>query len=225
SLFPSSAVCGRKMALFCTFESTFIAVKEPCAQAPRRSKSADAIISRKPCEATSYVESLEQRSAQLGRAPPEEQQAPCGDESENSIINSAGSVGHPELCYTPCIFWAWRCPKGAACDFCHMPHAQQKKLTRAERQMVAQMDESDLLALILPHLRAKDLPPAESFLRRLEVHLASLPPGRQRQSSALMRLDRKISRHSFRSLVRLWRPNGSREMAQLMQIATSASLG
>ena len=71
---------------------------------------------------------------------------------------SEGSAGHPQLCNKPCLFLTYgACPSGAGCNFCHLPHPNQAKLGRSDRELLRLLGEADLLALILPHLRAKIL--------------------------------------------------------------------
>ena len=124
----------------CTYQATFIAVKEP--KSGPRSKSAGANVPRQPCPETSYVESLEKRASALTFL-----EAP-----------SEGSAGHPQLCNKPCLFLTYGvCPRGAGCNFCHLPHPNQAKLGRSDGELLRRLGEEDLLALILPHLRAKIL--------------------------------------------------------------------
>ncbi|CAJ1431523.1 unnamed protein product [Effrenium voratum] len=124
---------------FYTYEATFISVKE--SKPGPRSKSAGAIVSRQPCPVTSYVERLEQRASALTFLEP----------------RSEGSLGHPELCFKPCLYLAYgACPRGADCGFCHLPH-KGAKLRKTDRELLRQLGEADVLALTLPHLRAKNL--------------------------------------------------------------------
>ena len=128
---------------FCTYEATFISVKEPKPGKFPRSKSAGANVPRPPCPVTSYVESLEKRASALTFLEPQ--------------VGSAGSSGHPELCFKPCLYLAYgSCPSGTSCNFCHLPHPNRAKYGR-DRELLRQLSEADLLGLILPHLRAKIL--------------------------------------------------------------------
>ena len=133
---------------FCTYEATFISVKEPKPDKIPRSKSAGANVPRPPCPVTSYVESLEKRASALTFLNPR---------GSAGSSWSAGSLGHPELCFKPCLHLAYgACPSGAACGFCHLPHPKRAKYGR-DRELLRQLSEADLLGLILPHLRAKIL--------------------------------------------------------------------
>ncbi|CAJ1370373.1 unnamed protein product [Effrenium voratum] len=195
------------MALFCTYEATFISIKQP-KQEPR-SKSAGANVPRQPCPDRSYVESLEERASALAFL-----------ESERSE-QSEGSAGHPELCFKPCLYLAYgsgACPRRSSCSFCHLPHPKRAKLRRADRELLRQLGEADLLALVLPHLRAKSLgakillrvekiPGADRVLGLMEAHLASLPA-----SNALIagvgKLAGRLARLSFGQLMHLSRGPG-----------------
>ncbi|CAJ1455567.1 unnamed protein product [Effrenium voratum] len=172
---------------FYTYEATFIAVKEP--KPGPRSKSAGANVPRvQSSPEASYVESLEQRAAALTFLEPPQ---------------SKGSAGHPELCNKPCLFVAYgACPSGASCNFCHLPHPNQAKLGRADREVLRQLGEAEILALILPHLRAKKIQGTDHLLGLMEAHLASLrtAPSRIR---GLANVGRRLGRLSFRQLVLL----------------------
>ena len=140
TLLPSSLQPAIAIMAY-TYEATFIAVKEP--KPGPRSKSAGANVPRVQSPEASYVESLEQRAAALTFLEPPQ---------------SKGSAGHPELCNKPCLFVAYgACPSGASCNFCHLPHPNQAKLGRADREVLRQLGEAEILALVLPHLRAKSL--------------------------------------------------------------------
>ncbi|CAJ1364292.1 unnamed protein product [Effrenium voratum] len=184
------------MAVFCTYEATFISIKQP-KQEPR-SKSAGANVPRQPCPDRSYVESLEERASALAFL-----------ESERSE-QSEGSAGHPELCFKPCLYLAYgsgACPRRSSCSFCHLPHPKRAKLRRADRELLRQLGEADLLALVLPHLRAKKIPGADRVLGLMEAHLASLPA-----SNALIagvgKLAGRLARLSFGQLMHLSRGPG-----------------
>ncbi|CAJ1440522.1 unnamed protein product, partial [Effrenium voratum] len=175
------------MALFCTYEATFINVKEP--KPGTRSKSAGANAPRPPCTKTSYVETLEKRASALAFLEPE---------------RSEGSLGHPEFCFKPCLYVAYgACPSGATCSFCHLPH-KQAKLRRRDRELLGQLGEAELLALILPYLRAKKIPGTDPLLGLMEAHLASLP-STSAQIRGLAKLGGSLRRLSFRQLVLLSR--------------------
>ncbi|CAK0876420.1 unnamed protein product [Prorocentrum cordatum] len=36
--------------------------------------------------------------------------------------SNPGSLGHPEMCVRPCLYFSGRCASGDACKFCHCPH-------------------------------------------------------------------------------------------------------
>ncbi|CAJ1393384.1 unnamed protein product [Effrenium voratum] len=178
---------------FCTYEATFISVKEPKPGKFPRSKSAGANVPRPPCPVTSYVESLEKRASALTFLEPQ--------------VGSAGSSGHPELCFKPCLYLAYgSCPSGTSCNFCHLPHPNRAKYGR-DRELLRQLSEADLLGLILPHLRAKKIQGADHLLDLMEAHLASLPAApsqiRPSQIRGLANVGGRLGRLGFRQLVLL----------------------
>lgn len=112
---------------------------------------------------------------------------------------SVGSVGHPEMCARPCMFFeSGSCANGAACDFCHMEHATRPaKLDRWQRDALRAMSPERAKALILPVLwqRALEFDSSAATQQALS-HLAAacsfepstgepLPRGETRQERAL----------------------------------------
>jgi len=73
-----------------------------------------------------------------------------------SSINP-GSVGHPELCTRPCLYFATgSCVNGTTCEFCHLPHPKRPAhLDKRNREMLKAMPQSECVALVLPILQAK----------------------------------------------------------------------
>ena len=79
---------------------------------------------------------------------------------EKEAAVSFGSLGHPELCFKPCLFMTkGGCPKGGECKFCHLPH-QPAKLNSRMRETLNGLCQAEILALVLPYLRAKNVPGA-----------------------------------------------------------------
>lgn len=119
---------------------------------------------------------------------------------------SQGSVGHPEFCRKPCVYATHgNCPQGAECNFCHIPH-QTTKLRKSLRDTLRHLGEAELLALILPHLRAKGIPEADQFLVSMEQRRMSLPQGTSLPDGTLARFNQCLRHFSFRRLV-LMSPN------------------
>eukprot|EP00435_Cladocopium_sp_Y103_P005578 s4340_g1.t2 len=66
----------------------------------------------------------------------------------------SGSRGHPVLCRRPCIRFAkGSCNMGHACGYCHYEHDHRATLDRRQRLLLNNMDTSELLAVLLPHVR------------------------------------------------------------------------
>ncbi|CAJ1351044.1 unnamed protein product [Effrenium voratum] len=73
---------------------------------------------------------------------------------------SMGSLGHPELCRRPCVYVAsykTACPHGSACSYCHLPHAENRAIDKRQRDFLKSLSDSELLAILLPHMYAKVL--------------------------------------------------------------------
>ncbi|CAJ1337456.1 unnamed protein product, partial [Effrenium voratum] len=88
---------------------------------------------------------------------------------------SHGSRGHPELCRRPCLHFAKRnCPHGEECKYCHLSHStRQCGLDKRSRLLLKSLPAGQLLALLLPPLRARmsKLPHQEEaagFLQAME---------------------------------------------------------
>eukprot|EP00747_Dinoflagellata_sp_TGD_P151759 gnl/TRDRNA2_/TRDRNA2_177241_c0_seq13.p1 gnl/TRDRNA2_/TRDRNA2_177241_c0~~gnl/TRDRNA2_/TRDRNA2_177241_c0_seq13.p1 ORF type:complete len:341 (+),score=57.53 gnl/TRDRNA2_/TRDRNA2_177241_c0_seq13:71-1093(+) len=80
------------------------------------------------------------------------------------MVSHSGSVGHPELCSRPCLYYAaGKCVNGNACRFCHEPHPDRAHhLDKHHRQMLKAMPFSTSLHLMSPIIKTKaaalDLP-------------------------------------------------------------------
>ncbi|CAK8986746.1 unnamed protein product [Durusdinium trenchii] len=61
-----------------------------------------------------------------------------------------GSVGHPEVCNRPCIFFAaGNCQNGEGCPYCHLDHAHRPPhLDKKQRMMIAKLSQSAVLKLL-----------------------------------------------------------------------------
>eukprot|EP00439_Symbiodinium_sp_Y106_P052559 s5291_g7.t1 len=45
------------------------------------------------------------------------------------LLPSHGSLGHPEVCRRPCIYFlAGHCENGNACAYCHLPHMDPRRI-------------------------------------------------------------------------------------------------
>mmetsp|Transcript_40110 Transcript_40110/g.103838 ORF Transcript_40110/g.103838 Transcript_40110/m.103838 type:complete len:387 (+) Transcript_40110:109-1269(+) len=70
---------------------------------------------------------------------------------------SRGSVGHPELCSRPCLYFAMgSCESGTSCEYCHMAHSKRPAhLDKRHREMLRSMPPVEWAALVLPILQKK----------------------------------------------------------------------
>jgi len=81
-----------------------------------------------------------------------------------------GSVGHPEVCRRPCIFFAaGNCSSGIDCGYCHCDHSTRPThLDKRQREVIQKLSQAQLLQIILKHMRKR----AESS--NLEMHAAGI---------------------------------------------------
>eukprot|EP00445_Apocalathium_hangoei_P094150 CAMPEP_0204248526 /NCGR_PEP_ID=MMETSP0361-20130328/99209_1 /ASSEMBLY_ACC=CAM_ASM_000343 /TAXON_ID=268821 /ORGANISM="Scrippsiella Hangoei, Strain SHTV-5" /LENGTH=458 /DNA_ID=CAMNT_0051221793 /DNA_START=111 /DNA_END=1488 /DNA_ORIENTATION=- len=70
---------------------------------------------------------------------------------------SRGSVGHPELCSKPCLYFAMgSCDSGESCEYCHLAHPKRPAhLDKRHREMLRSMAPSEWAALVMPILQKK----------------------------------------------------------------------
>eukprot|EP00913_Durusdinium_trenchii_P030227 g28318.t2 len=87
--------------------------------------------SRADFSKTAYAESLMCRAAEAFSWPVH-------------VNENLGSLGHPEICGSPCIrFYYGSCKKGMDCQFCHLEHeASKKKLDKMQRHCFESMTEA-----------------------------------------------------------------------------------
>ncbi|CAJ1409288.1 unnamed protein product [Effrenium voratum] len=188
------------MDQFCAYEATFITVKRVSAPV-LRAKSAESFRRVQRDGVHGYVADLESRALcrDFLKVP-----LPPRVEAEAPSAGTVGSLGHPEFCHKPCLFALSRCPNGAACNFCHKDHGKLRKLSKQQRELLRQLGEAERLALILPLLRAKDLPEADGLLTRLETHLYSLTATPSAAPTwKILQLRRALGQLSFRRLLLL----------------------
>eukprot|EP00747_Dinoflagellata_sp_TGD_P198841 gnl/TRDRNA2_/TRDRNA2_71957_c0_seq1.p1 gnl/TRDRNA2_/TRDRNA2_71957_c0~~gnl/TRDRNA2_/TRDRNA2_71957_c0_seq1.p1 ORF type:complete len:316 (+),score=46.42 gnl/TRDRNA2_/TRDRNA2_71957_c0_seq1:67-1014(+) len=106
-----------------------------------------------------------------------------------SVVNP-GSLGHPELCPRPCLYYAsGKCTNGDACEFCHMPHLKRPAhLDKRHREMLKEMPFSECVQILLPIMKQK----AQALSLGPEVvelidSLGSAAGGAQSQASSTKR--------------------------------------
>mmetsp|Transcript_20016 Transcript_20016/g.46595 ORF Transcript_20016/g.46595 Transcript_20016/m.46595 type:complete len:996 (+) Transcript_20016:35-3022(+) len=79
------------------------------------------------------------------------------ENSEVQVATNPGSIGHPDLCQRPCVYFsAGNCTASQECSFCHMMHPKRPvRLDKRHRETLKSMKFEDLLMLVLPVLRQK----------------------------------------------------------------------
>mmetsp|Transcript_107541 Transcript_107541/g.286158 ORF Transcript_107541/g.286158 Transcript_107541/m.286158 type:complete len:333 (-) Transcript_107541:263-1261(-) len=131
------------------------------------------------------------------------------DEAQGEPPANPGSIGHPELCPRPCLYFpSGRCVNGEDCNFCHFPHPKRPAhLDKRHRAMLKEMRFADCVALVLPILKEKAQclnfgPEVRQRLDALAVHsdgdagyLAHQKPSRE--TSALRTALRAMSLRSL----------------------------
>mmetsp|Transcript_14524 Transcript_14524/g.34528 ORF Transcript_14524/g.34528 Transcript_14524/m.34528 type:complete len:242 (+) Transcript_14524:78-803(+) len=212
------------------FEATFISMKttEP---AKKRSQSLPALPGRSGASSTTdkdsvgqvqrYLDQLMDRAENLRPedqdGQDEEQMAPERNaeevQEEENKATSQGSLGHPELCRRPCIYLQkGDCAEGANCGYCHDAHHERsKKLDKRQREFLRSLDDSIILALLLPHLRTRaheaTLPETEAgeVVSLLERKLATMAPATAPAIPMwqLSRLNKVLKKLTFIRLMRL----------------------
>lgn len=82
---------------------------------------------------------------------------PSALQDRSSTQVNPGSVGHPELCPRPCLYFpTGRCANGDSCNFCHFPHRKRPAhLDKRHRAMLKEMSLTNCVALVLPILKEK----------------------------------------------------------------------
>mmetsp|Transcript_71990 Transcript_71990/g.166696 ORF Transcript_71990/g.166696 Transcript_71990/m.166696 type:complete len:567 (+) Transcript_71990:97-1797(+) len=82
----------------------------------------------------------------------------CGEDLAGSACHAnPGSMGHPQLCSRPCLYFRLdQCTKGSACSFCHHPHVQRiAHLGRRHRKMLEGLPFKERLTIMLPVLESR----------------------------------------------------------------------
>ncbi|CAJ1414820.1 unnamed protein product [Effrenium voratum] len=130
-----------------------------------------------------------------------------------SNASNPGSVGHPELCRRPCIYFAaGECKNSEGCNFCHLSHAHRSAtLDKNQRQLIKELDKHEFLSVLLRCLQNKAAqgkfqPEAQSVLDLFEARLLKEPVqmGKEEPSKAKMNnLERALGRMTFFSVASL----------------------
>lgn len=132
-------------------------------------------------------------------------------ESNFSRASNPGSVGHPELCRRPCIYFAaGQCRNSADCSFCHLSHAHRSAtLDKNQRQMIKQLSKHEFLSVLLRCLRTKATQgqfeeDAKEVLELFEERLSQEPNLEASKVAAKVNnLERALARMTFFSVASL----------------------
>mmetsp|Transcript_68780 Transcript_68780/g.108414 ORF Transcript_68780/g.108414 Transcript_68780/m.108414 type:complete len:298 (+) Transcript_68780:60-953(+) len=124
-------------------------------------------------------------------------------------LPSCGSLGHPEVCRRPCIyFMQGNCENGDACVYCHLPHPEKTpKLDKRQRTIVQGLERRELLALIFSFCKAKAetlgfSSEAEEILQLLEEESMGAKPLSDFISERDIRnLQKTLARMNFSNLI------------------------
>ena len=186
----------------------------------------------------SYVGTLSQKTADLTKklqqeetpstacnscraspmSPEDDQESPFGQIPEESplaeffpLLPSQGSLGHPEVCRRPCIYFiAGHCENGNACAYCHMEHIEKTpKLDKRQRTIIQGLSRPQLLELVMHFCRGKAeqagfLNEAGEILGLLAQESAGARPVSQCVSDRDLRnLHKTLARMNFSNLIGL----------------------
>mmetsp|Transcript_68830 Transcript_68830/g.161865 ORF Transcript_68830/g.161865 Transcript_68830/m.161865 type:complete len:265 (+) Transcript_68830:75-869(+) len=127
------------------------------------------------------------------------------------LLLSQGSLGHPEVCRRPCIYFlAGHCENGNACAYCHMEHIEKTpKLDKRQRTIIQGLSRPQLLALVMQFCRSKAeqagfLEEAGEILGLLAAEAAGARPLSQFVSDRDLRnLHKTLARMNFSNLIGL----------------------
>jgi len=127
------------------------------------------------------------------------------------MLPSQGSLGHPEVCRRPCIYFiAGHCENGNACAYCHMEHVEKTpKLDKRQRTIIQSLSRPQLLALVMQFCRSKAeqagfLEEAGEILGLLEAEAAGAGPLSHLVSERDLRnLQKTLARMNFSNLIGL----------------------
>mmetsp|Transcript_53923 Transcript_53923/g.120624 ORF Transcript_53923/g.120624 Transcript_53923/m.120624 type:complete len:274 (+) Transcript_53923:110-931(+) len=148
------------------------------------------------------------------------------------MLPSQGSLGHPEVCRRPCIYFiAGHCENGNACAYCHMEHVEKTpKLDKRQRTIIQSLSRPQLLALVMQFCRTKAeqagfLEEASEILGLLAEESAGARPLSQFVSDRDLRnLHKTLSRMNFSNLIGLVTHQSNREGASPNVDGLAASL-
>ncbi|CAK0856390.1 unnamed protein product [Prorocentrum cordatum] len=99
---------------------------------------------------------IEDPSAPAGEEAPA---APAGlhASARGARHNNAGSMGHPEMCVRPCLYFLrGECANGGGCKFCHCEHpVRPVHLGRRHRKTLGAATTAECFGILLPIIETK----------------------------------------------------------------------
>eukprot|EP00931_Biecheleriopsis_adriatica_P043866 TRINITY_DN25067_c0_g1_i1.p1 TRINITY_DN25067_c0_g1~~TRINITY_DN25067_c0_g1_i1.p1 ORF type:complete len:714 (-),score=111.66 TRINITY_DN25067_c0_g1_i1:130-2271(-) len=128
-------------------------------------------------------------------------------------ISCKGSVGHPEMCSRPCLYFSTgQCKDGAACAFCHQSHSKRSShLDKRNRELLQSLDAGSRAELLLNALRSrvrclKCAAAGTAFLDMVERQVSNILATAQRTSKTpgISRLSSALQTMFFSSLLPLF---------------------
>ncbi|CAE6962679.1 MTPC1 [Symbiodinium natans] len=137
--------------------------------------------------------------------------SPDGRVAALELLPSHGSLGHPEVCRRPCIYFsAGHCENGNACAYCHLPHMEKPpKLDKRQRTIIQGLSRQELMALVLEFCRTKAeqvgfVEEVSEVLELLEAESCSTRAFAATMSDRDIRnLNKTMSRMNFSNLIGL----------------------
>jgi len=133
---------------------------------------------------------------------------PTEDTQEMEPVTNPGSVGHPELCPRPCLYYPLgKCVNGNECEFCHLSHPKRPAhLDKRHREMLKGIPFEECAAMVLPILKekAKALkfgPEVMEMLDNLAAQSVGAVPSSARRGRNTRMLQIALKAMSLRSLL------------------------
>jgi hypothetical protein len=100
----------------------------------------------------------------------------CGECEVKGEYRNPGSIGHPELCTRPCLYFAeGSCTNPNECEFCHIFHPRRPaRLDKRHRERLDRLSLAERVAVMQPILaqKAKIAGLSESKLQKMLGKLA-----------------------------------------------------
>eukprot|EP00931_Biecheleriopsis_adriatica_P005155 TRINITY_DN1066_c0_g1_i1.p1 TRINITY_DN1066_c0_g1~~TRINITY_DN1066_c0_g1_i1.p1 ORF type:complete len:300 (-),score=67.65 TRINITY_DN1066_c0_g1_i1:54-953(-) len=194
---------AEQLLVLCRREAPTLAVDA------KNSKAASAVETASTASPNETAVSSEQAFTAMegvaSLAGPSRQETPPALEE---IMPSPGSLGHPEVCRRPCIFFAaGSCANGSSCGYCHMAHTERPHhLDKRQREIMQNLSQAELLYMILKSLRLRAaatnlLSEASEVIEIMEHWAAEQPAAQYTANKAIQKLDTTLSKLPFSSLI------------------------